>query len=64
MKISLVIIAVIFTIIYVFSQTKISNNQQYIVLKKIKNIEIRDYKESVNASYYTDIDGEKNNYFS
>ena len=63
MKILLVITVVTFAIIYTFSQTKISSSEQYIVLKKIKNIEIRDYKESVNASYYTDSDGEKNNYF-
>mgnify|MGYP003331157082 CR=1 FL=1 len=31
--------------------------------KKIKNIEIRQYKESVNASYYSDSEGERNNYF-
>ncbi len=63
MKVLLVAIAILFAIIYAFSQTEASINEQYIVLKTINNIEIRDYKESINASYYSDSDGERNNYF-
>ena len=52
MKILLVITVIILAIVYAFSQTEISIDGQYVVLKKIKNMEIRAYKESVNASYY------------
>ena len=37
--------------------------EQYIILKKIENIEIRKYGESVNASYYSKEKAERNNYF-
>ena len=37
--------------------------EQYIILKKIDNIEIRKYRESVNASYYSKEKAERNNYF-
>jgi hypothetical protein len=37
--------------------------EQYIILKKIDNIEIRKYRESVNASYYSEEKAERNNYF-
>lgn len=63
MKILLVITVIILAIVYAFSQTEISIDGQYVVLKKIKNMEIRAYKESVNASYYSDANGEKNTYF-
>ena len=62
MRILLIITVIIFTIIYAFSETEAEINKQYIVLKKIKNIEIREYEKSINASYYSD-DDEKNNYF-
>ena len=62
-KILIIISVITFTIIYAFSQTETLINGQYVILNKIKNIEIREYKESVNASYYSDIDGGKNNYF-
>ena len=52
MRILLIITIIIFGIIYVTGQTENQINTQYIILKKIKNIEIRDYKQSVNASYY------------
>ena len=63
MRILLIITIIIFGIIYVTGQTEEQINTQYIILKKIKNIEIRDYKQSVNASYYSDSETEKNNYF-
>jgi len=43
-----------------------SNNiaqEQYVILEKIGNIEIRQYKESVNASYYSEEKEKRNNYF-
>jgi len=63
MKFLLATIAVIFAIICAFNKKEISINEQYVVLKIINNIEIRNYKESINASYYNDFDEEKNNYF-
>ena len=63
MKILLIILTILAAIMYVFSKENTPINEQYIVLNKIKNIEIRDYKETINASYYTDSDKEKNNYF-
>ena len=38
MKILLVITAIILAILYAFSQSEISNDGQYVVLKKIKNM--------------------------
>ena len=63
MKIFLIITIIIFGIIYGSSQTEINSNNQYVILNKIKNIEIRSYKESVNASYYSDEKKERDNYF-
>jgi hypothetical protein len=63
MRILLIITIIICGIIYVFSQTESSSKNQYIILNKIKNVEIRDYKESVNASYYSDNETDNNNYF-
>ena len=63
MKVLLIISSIILTIIFAYSQTSELIKEQYVVLKKIKNVEIRDYKESVNASYYSNSDAEKNNYF-
>jgi len=37
--------------------------EQYIILKKIDNIEIREYSESLNASYYSELKVERNSYF-
>ena len=63
MKILLVFIVITSAIIYAFSQTESAINEQYLILKKIENIEIRDYQESINASYYSEEDKKKNNYF-
>jgi len=61
MRILLIIATIVLAIIYAFSKTE--TNDQYEVLKEIKNVEIRKYKESVNASYYSDSEKERNNYF-
>ena len=51
-------------LIYSFkNNTSNSVQEQYIILKKIDNIEIRKYRESVNASYYSKAKEERNNYF-
>ena len=63
MRILLIIVIVVFAIIYVFSKNEAEINEQYVVLKKIENVEIRKYEESLNASYYANDDKEKNNYF-
>ncbi|MAO34030.1 MAG: hypothetical protein CMD03_04655 [Flavobacteriales bacterium] len=63
MKILLIFTIITIGILYMFGQTEVQTNTQYIILKKIKNIEIRDYKESVNASYYSNTEQEQNNYF-
>ena len=63
MRIVLIIAAIILAIIYAFSKTETVIIDKYEVIKKIKNIEIRKYKESVNASYYSDSEGKRNNYF-
>lgn len=63
MRIVLIIAAIIFVIIYAFSKTETEIIDQYEILKKIKTVEIRKYKESVNASYYSDFEDERNNYF-
>lgn len=60
----IIIISAVLILIYSFNNKE--NNiekEQYIILKKIDDVEIRQYKESVNASYYTDNKMEKNNYF-
>ena len=58
------IIAAVLLLIYSFKiQEDNIEKEQYIILKKIDDVEIRQYKESVNASYYTDNKMEKNNYF-
>tara|TARA_B100001250_G_scaffold74574_2_gene60950 strand:+ start:4866 stop:5432 length:567 start_codon:yes stop_codon:yes gene_type:complete len=63
MRIILIIAAILLVIIYAFSKTEAEITDQYEVLKKIKTVEIRKYKESVNASYYSEIEDERNNYF-
>ena len=63
MKIGLIITAIILAIIYGFSRNSTEITNQYEVIKKIKNIEIRVYKESLNASYYSNSEIERNNYF-
>ena len=45
------------------NRTDINEEEQYIILKKIDNIEIRQYRESINASYFSKEKAERNNYF-
>jgi hypothetical protein len=60
----IVIITVVLFLLYSFrNSSKNISEEQYIVLKKIDNIEIRKYRESVNASYYSEEKAERNNYF-
>ena len=60
----IMIITAVFFLIYSFKNS--TNNivqEQYIILKKIDNIEIREYSESLNASYYSELKVERNSYF-
>jgi hypothetical protein len=60
----IVIITVVLFLLYSFrNSSKNISEEQYIILKKIDNIEIRKYRESVNASYYSEEKAERNNYF-
>ena len=66
MKTTLLIILITTILFLMYSFGNSSNNieqEQYIILKKIDNIEIRQYRESVNASYYSEEKSERNNYF-
>ena len=66
MKTTLFIIIITTILFLMYSFGNSSNNieqEQYIILKKIDNIEIRKYRESVNASYYSKEKEERNNYF-
>jgi hypothetical protein len=60
----IMIITAVLLLIYSF---KISTNnivqEQYVILKKIDNIELREYSESINASYYSELKAERNSYF-
>lgn len=58
------LITAVSLLIYSFKNRTDNNVQeQYIILKKIGNIELREYRESVNASYYSKNNTERNNYF-
>ena len=60
----IIIISAVLILIYSFKNKE--NNiekEQYIILKKIGDVEIREYNESVNASYYSNQETERNNYF-
>jgi len=58
------LITAVLLLIYSFKNRTDNNVQeQYIILKKIGNIELREYRESVNASYYSKNNTERNNYF-
>ena len=60
----IIIISAVLILIYSFKNKE--NNiekEQYIILKKIGDVEIRQYNESVNASYYSNQETERNNYF-
>ena len=60
----IMMILALFTLVFSFkNKTDINKNEQYIIIKRIDNIEIRQYKESVNASYYSENQSERNNYF-
>ena len=60
----IMLITAVLLLIYSFKNRTNNNVQeQYIILKKIDNIEIRKYRESVNASYYSKEKEERNNYF-
>ena len=66
MKTTLLIIIITTILFLMYSFGNSSNNieqEQYVILKKIDNIEIRQYRESVNASYYSEEMLERNNYF-
>ena len=60
----IMIIAAVLFLIYSFKiQENNIEKEQYIILKKIDDVEVREYEESVNASYYSDNKTERNNYF-
>ena len=66
MKKTLFIMIMIALLLLIYSFKNRTNNnvqEQYLILKKIDNIEIRDYRESVNASYYSKQKEERNNHF-
>ena len=66
MKKILFIMITIALLLLIYSFKNRTNNnvqEQYVILKKMDNIEIRDYRESVNASYYSNQKEERNNYF-
>jgi hypothetical protein len=66
MKKILFIMITIALLLLIYSFKNRTNNnvqEQYVILKKIDDIEIRDYRESVNASYYSNQKEERNNYF-
>ena len=66
MKNTILIITIIVILFLMFSFRNSSNNiaqEQYVILNKIDDIEIRQYRESVNASYYSEEESERNNYF-
>ena len=58
------IITAVLLIFYSFNnQYNNIEKEQYVVLKKIDSVEIRQYGESVNASYYSNQKTERNSYF-
>ena len=66
MKKTLFIMIMIALLLLIYSFKNRTNNidqEQYFILKKIGDIEIREYRESVNASYYSENKTERNNYF-
>ena len=63
MKIFLIVIAVLFTIFFAFSQNENVQKEVYVLIKKIDEVEIRAYNESINASYYSKSESERNSYF-
>ena len=63
MKIFLIVIAVLFAIFFAFSQNENVKKEVYVLIKKIDEVEIRAYNESINASYYSKSESERNSYF-
>ena len=66
MKNTLLIIIITVVLFLMYSFRNSSNNiteEQYVILNKIDDIEIRQYRESVNASYYSEEESARNNYF-
>ena len=66
MKNFLVIVIITAFLLLIYSFGNSSNNtvqEQYVILKKIDNVEIREYSESLNASYYSELKVERNSYF-
>ena len=50
----MIMIALLLLIYSFKNRTNNNAQEQYVILKKIDNIEIREYRESVNASYYSE----------
>ena len=63
MKIILIALGILLTILFAYSQNEKFEKEQYTLIKKIENIEIRCYNESVNASYFSDSVSQRNSYF-
>ena len=63
MKIILIVLGILLTILFAYSQNEKFEKEQYTVIKKIENVEIRSYNESVNASYFSDSVSQRNSYF-
>lgn len=66
MKKTILIVSTVVVLLLIYSftiQETDIEKEQYIIIKQIDDVEIRKYKESVNASYYSDIKTERNNYF-
>ena len=59
----IMLITPLLLLIYSFQSRTNNIQEQYVILKKIANIELREYRESVNASYYSENKTERNNYF-
>ena len=59
----MIMIALLLLIYSFKNRTNNNVQEQYIILKKIDNIEIRAYRESVNASYYSKEKEKRNSYF-
>jgi hypothetical protein len=59
----IMLITTLLLLIYSFQSHTNNIQEQYAILKKIDNIELREYRKSVNASYYSKQKAEQNNYF-
>ena len=66
MKKILLIMIITALLLLIYSFKNRTNNyvqEQYVIIKKIDDIEIRQYRESINASYYSIQKEERNKYF-